>query len=86
MERLEQKIDSVVAALHVLDKKVDKLEIQLTEHDAKGSKALVKTVELETRVSAIENLALVPKKIFDFVWKLSLFVGVVYSIVKFLKP
>lgn len=62
LKRLEDKLDSVVVAVHTIDKKVDKLEVQLTEHDAKGSKALVKTVELDTRVQALEKWAdLFPK-------------------------
>lgn len=85
MDRLENKIDSIVASLHDLDKKVDRLSLQVEDIQERTIAHDNLTAKLDGRVDAIESLAVVPRKIFDFVWKLSLFVGVVYSVIKFLK-
>lgn len=83
---LESKIDKLTDSVHSLDKKVDLLSNRVEDIQQRTISHDNLTREIERRVEDIENLALVPRKIFDFVWKVSLFVGVVYSIVKFIKP
>lgn len=54
MDRLENKIDTIVASLHDLDKKVDRLTVQVEDiqertvtHDNLTSKLAAKVSELE---------------------------------------
>jgi peptidoglycan hydrolase CwlO-like protein len=62
VDRLENKLDSVVASLHDIDKKVDRLTVQVEDIQARTVAHDGLTTKLETRVAALEKWAdLFPK-------------------------
>jgi len=84
-DRIEFKVDLLLdrtarteTRLEHITSKVESIERKTIDHDNY-------TEEVATRVSNIENLALVPKRIFDFTWKASLFAGVITTIIYWIK-
>jgi len=83
--RIEIKLDSLLEKSIKQEGKLENIDLQVTDIRARTIVHDNYTNDVAKRVGDIENLALIPQKIFTFTWKASLFVGVIVSVIVYFR-
>jgi hypothetical protein len=83
--RIECKLDVLLDRTARTETKLENIADKVESIEAKTIAHDNYTSDIAKRVTSIESFAKVPAKIFEFSWKASLFVGVITSLIYWIK-